>query len=141
MLDKEKFNAMTFDEQLCYVNNRLAQGGSMRGISTDLDIHKNTIPLLLTKNGYVLDKVAKQYILASSQDKEVVNKPVQANSQDHRPVFSIPTKTKTKITTKAFNVVMKESLANKLDILAKEKNYSRNEIINIMCEYCVNNMK
>jgi hypothetical protein len=144
-MDKEYFNNMTLSEQLAHVNTRLDGGESMRSISSSLGIHKNTIPSLLTKNGYVLDKIAKQYILDSSQQDQPTtkqaNKPIPVTSQDHIPTFNIPTKTKIKTKTKAFNVIMKESLANNIDVLAKEKGYSRNEIINIMCEYCLNNMK
>lgn len=140
-MDKNKFDTMTLEEQLQYINNRLAQGGSMRGISTDLGIHKNTIPSMLTKNGYVLDKIAKQYILDISQNNQPVNKPIPVSSQQDKPMFSIPTKTKIKAKTKAFNLIMKEDLTNQLDELAKEKGYSRNELINYICNFFVDNMK
>jgi len=137
------FDELTLDKQVNYINDMLLTT-SMRAISIAMDIHKNTIPSLFTKAGYSYDKINKQYIknteVAISQDKEIVNKPIPHSSQDHRPVFNIPTKTKIKIVNKAFNVVMRESLANELDQLAKKKNYSRNEIINIMCEYCLSNM-
>ena len=133
------FDELTLDKQVNYINDMLLTT-SMRAISTSMDIHKNTIPSLFTKNGYIFDKLAKQYTknteVAVSQDKE----PILDNSQDHRPVFSIPTKTKTKITNKAFNVVMKESLVDKIDKLASDKGYSRNQLINYICDYFISNM-
>jgi len=133
------FDELTLDKQVNYINDMLLTT-SMRAISIAMDIHKNTIPSLFTKSGYSYDKINKQYTknteVAISQDKE----PVLKSSQDHRPVFSIPTKTKTKITNKAFNVVMKESLVNKIDLLASQKGYSRNQLINYICGYFIDNM-
>lgn len=144
-MDKIKFDTMALNEQLDYINSRLLNE-SMRAISTDLGIHKNTIPTLFTRNGYIFSKETKQYIknevLNDSQAKEPVTKPVLVNSQDHRPKFNIPLKTKDKIETKAFNLVMRKNLVKKLDKLCIDKGgYSRNELINIMCEYCINNME
>lgn len=122
-------------ENLNMINNRLTNGESIRTISTDLGLNKSTISTTFRKHGYAFNKETKQFDLIPPS-----NCTKTVTTVDHKPVFSIPTKTKTKTTTKAFNVVMKEILVNQLDILAKSKNYSRNEIINIMCEYCLKNM-
>ena len=40
---------------------------------------------------------------------------------------------------KVFSIRIKEEIVNKLDELSKETNRSRNELINIMLEYGINN--
>ncbi len=40
---------------------------------------------------------------------------------------------------KVFSIRIKEEIVNKLDDLSKETNRSRNELINIMLEYGINN--
>jgi len=126
-------------ENLNMINNRLAKGESIRTISADLKLNKSTISTTFRKHGYVFSKESKQFDL---MPPTVQNENVANNiSLTKEGIFNIPTKTKIKVVNKAFNVVMRESLASQLDKLAKEKNYSRNEIINIMCEYCINNMK
>jgi len=123
-------------EQLNIINNRLAKGESIRSISTDLKLNKSTISTTFRKHGYIFIKETKQFDLMplTVQTEIVANKPVKEN------IFKIPTKTKKKIETKAFNVVMKLSLVDKIDLIAQSKGYSRNGIINIMCEVFLSNM-
>lgn len=42
---------------------------------------------------------------------------------------------------KAFNVYMQPDLIKELDKISKKSGYSRNELINLMCKYCVNNLE
>lgn len=76
-------------------------------------------------------------------NKSLENKTIekQVDSPANSQVFSIPNKTKEKASTKAFNVVMDSDLVDKMDKLAKKKGYSRNQLINYMCNWCVQNMK
>ena len=130
-----EFNELDLLKQLDYINSRLLNE-SMRSISIGLEVHKNTIPSLLTKNGYRYDKEIKQYVLVSKLVEELVNNPIL----DQRPTFTIPTKIKKKTNTKAFNIVTKVSLSDKLDEIAVSKHYSRNELINYILEFFVDNM-
>lgn len=151
---KDDFLLMELQEQLDYINGRLLGGESMHTINSDLVIGKNTISIIFKEKGYFLDKTTKQYIKCVSDDKPVIKLDNKSkiksskktdiqldNRPDNRPSFNIPIKIKTKTTNKAFNVVMNEDLVNKLDKLCKEKGgYSRNELINKMCEYCIDTM-
>ena len=122
------------------VNNSLADGGSIRSISTSLNLNKSTISSLFKKNGYLYDAETKSFV---KSDELVID---QTTKVDHKPslakedIFKIPIKTKKKIETKAFNVVMKLSLVDKIDILAKDRNYSRNQLINYICSFFIDNM-
>jgi len=55
--------------------------------------------------------------------------------------FVIPYKNSNKPNTRAFNVVMTDMLVQRLDKLGKGKGYSRNEIINKMCQFAIDNME
>jgi hypothetical protein len=55
--------------------------------------------------------------------------------------FVIKKKVDDKKDKKAFNVYMPDSLVKDLDRISKKSCYSRNELINLMCEYCVNNIE
>jgi len=133
------YNEMELLVKIEYVNNRLAKGESIRTISTDLKLNKSTISSLFKKNGYIFSKESKSFVKSdiepTVQTEIVANKPSLAKED----IFKIPTKTKKKIETKAFNVVMKLSLVDKIDEIAKSKGYSRNQIISIMCNLFVDN--
>ena len=128
-------------EEVNKVNNRLSKGESIRTISTDLKLNKSTISDLFKKNGYIYNSTTRQYVSIedkpTTQTKKVANK----TSLVKEDIFKIPTKTKKKITKKAFNVVMELSLVDKLDHICNEKGYSRNQLINYIVETFVNNIK
>ena len=127
-------------EEVTNINDRLANGESIRAISLDLKLNKSTITDLFKKNGYIYNSTTRQYVSIedkpTTQTKKVANK----TSLVKEDIFKIPTKTKKKIETKAFNIVMKLELVDKIDIIAKSKGYSRNNIINFMCNVFVDNM-
>lgn len=55
--------------------------------------------------------------------------------------FVIKKKSEERVGKKAFNVYMSESMVKKLDRLGKKTGYSRNELINMMCEKCLDNIQ
>jgi len=128
-------------EEVTNINNRLANGESIRAISTDLKLNKSTISDLFKKNGYVYSSATRQYVSIedkpTTQTKKVANKTNLVKDD----IFKIPTKTKKKITKKAFNVVMELDLVDRLDHICEEKHYSRNQLINYIVETFVNNIK
>lgn len=84
---------------------------------------------------------AKNFSNALNERLEIKPTEKLEDSQDHSLVFNIPVKAKTKIATKAFNVVMPLTLVDKLDKICKKKGgYSRNELINMMCQLVVDNL-
>ena len=128
-------------EEVININSRLSNGENIRTISTDLKLNKSTISDLFKKNGYIYNSTTRQYVSIedkpTTQTKKVANK----TSLVKEDIFKIPTKTKKKITKKAFNVVMELSLVDKLDHICNEKGYSRNQLINYIVETFVNNIK
>jgi hypothetical protein len=128
-------------EEVININSRLSNGESIRAISLDLKLNKSTITDLFKKNGYIYNSTTRQYVSIedkpTTQTKKVANKTSLAKED----IFKIPTKTKKKIETKAFNIVMKLELVDRLDHICEEKHYSRNQLINYIVETFVNNIK
>ena len=128
-------------EEVININSRLSNGESIRAISLDLKLNKSTITDLFKKNGYIYNSTTRQYVSIedkpTTQTKKVANK----TSLVKEDIFKIPTKTKKKITKKAFNVVMELDLVDRLDHICNEKGYSRNQLINYIVETFVNNIK
>ena len=58
-------------------------------------------------------------------------------SQDK--LIIVPKRTKGEDGYKTFSIRIKEETVNKLNILSKETNRSRNELINILLEYAIDN--
>lgn len=54
--------------------------------------------------------------------------------------FKISKKKDEKSIKKTFNLYMNEDLVKELDQICKKTGYSRNELINKMCDFCVNNI-
>lgn len=78
----------------------------------------------------------------NKQDSILESKPNNKleSIQDDKLVFSIPNKSKNKASTRSFNVVMDSEMVEKLDRICKKKGgYSRNELINMVCQIFVNN--
>lgn len=60
---------------------------------------------------------------------------------DTNTKFVLRKKSDDKKDKKAFNVYMQPDLIKELDKLSKKSGYSRNELINLMCDYCVKNLE
>lgn len=135
------YNDMEFLSKVDYINNRLANNESIRTISTDLKLNKSTISTTFKKQGYTFSKENKSFI--KSDIEPTVQTEIVANKSSliKEDIFKIPTKTKKKIETKAFNVVMQNELVDRLDQIGKEKGYSRNQLINYIVETFVYNMR
>jgi len=156
-MKKDEYLLLEINEQLELVNNLLAQGQNVTKVADGLGIDRKTITRNFKKISYEYDYITKQYAKTNVSQEQIkdnspnIDKP-KANKKlanrlanevatdlDHSTTFYIPIKTKLKASTKAFNVVMDKVLADKIDKLAKAKNYSRNQIINYMCEWCLDN--
>ena len=68
-----------------------------------------------------------------------VNKPEDAENTSS--TFVINKKVEDKRNKKAFNIYMNPALVKELDRISKQTGWSRNEVINKMCNYCVINVK
>lgn len=133
-------------EEVIKINSRLANGESIRAISLDLKLNKSTITDLFKKNGYNYNNATRQYVggeldVKPKENPQVVEKLVNKPIPKDRLVFNIPVKTKKKIDTKAFNIVVNTKLVDKLDLICKDKNYSRNQLVNYILEFFVDNME
>lgn len=62
-------------------------------------------------------------------------------SNDTNSTFVLKKKVDDKKGKKVFNVYMDPELLKELDKLAKRTNWSRNELVNMMCQHCINNLK
>ena len=139
-MNYEEILKLDIKEQVNYINNLLSQNESLRSISTRLSINKSTISSLFKKSNYIYDGVVKQFINNEVLDSKLDNKPQIVDKPVNKPILNIPFKNKTKTETKAFNIVVKLSLVNDLDKTARQKGYSRNELINYMLNFCNDNM-
>lgn len=81
----------------------------------------------------------KSNINISSNTNIDLDKPEDA--ENRIPVFKINKKIEEKKNKKAFNVYMDPVLIKELDKASKQTGWSRNEIINKMCDYCIKNIK
>ena len=155
-MNKDEFNLLETMDQVDYFNDLLAKEQTLTQITHDLGIGRATIARYFKKISYAYDSISKKYVKTNiPQDLKKDNSPNTGskkklddklanrldNEVDHATTFYIPIKTKIKATTKAFNVVMDKVLVDRVDKLAKEKGgYSRNELINRMCEFAIDNM-
>jgi len=130
-------------EEVDNINSRLSNGESIRTISTDLKLNKSTISDLFKKNGYMYDKGINKYILNDVADSTPVRKLVSKpqSKPQNKPILNVPLKIKTKTEMQAFNVVIKKSLVVKLDKIAKEKNYSRTQLVAYLIDWCLEQLK
>lgn len=75
-----------------------------------------------------------------TMDQVNTNTNTESNiNTDTTKKFVIKKKVDDKVGKKAFNVYMPDSLVKELDKISKKTGYSRNELINMMCQECVNN--
>lgn len=80
-----------------------------------------------TKGNNILDESAKDSIAATVENTD--------------NIFVLPKKVDDKRGKKAFNVYMDPDMLKELDKISKRSGWSRNEVINKMCEYCIKNIK
>lgn len=64
----------------------------------------------------------------------------EVNVKNEEPVFTISVKQEEKPNQKTFNVYMDNDLVKELDKIAKKTKRSRNEVVNMMCEWCLKNI-
>jgi len=159
-MEKEEFKELEVLKQVEYINSLLVEKQTLTKITHDLEVVRSTLTRNFKKASYVYNPTSKQYVQTTLPQnvkkehttkygkKKVDHKIDQSvvNKLDNRPVrrlkFSIPVKTKLKNTTKAFNVVMDKMLVERIDKLCKAKGgYSRNELINKMCRFSLDNME
>lgn len=55
--------------------------------------------------------------------------------------FTLAKKKEDKTSKKAFNVYMEDNVVKEIDRAAKKSGHSRNELINIMCQWCIDNLE
>lgn len=63
------------------------------------------------------------------------------DTEDNKQAFILERKTSDKTSKRAFNITMDDELIKELDKIAKKTNYSRNELISKMCEFCTKNIE
>jgi len=80
-----------------------------------------------------------------NNDKDKVNGNtnvnIESNINTESNMFVLKKKQDDKKDKKVFNVYMMPEKLKELDKACKKSGYSRNEMVNIMIEYCLDNMK
>lgn len=71
----------------------------------------------------------------SNNKKVVANTNISTSNK-----FHLSKKKTDKTNKKAFNVYMENNLIKELDKLGRKSGYSRNELINLMCSWCLTNL-
>lgn len=74
----------------------------------------------------------------TSTDETNVKK--DETTDNSNTLFTISKKLDDKKSKKIFNVYMEPSLAKELDKVSKRTGWSRNELINKMCDFCIKNI-
>jgi hypothetical protein len=101
--------------------------------------------------GNFKDSIKGNINTSSQDDNDTKNKDLTLNDDTNtseeesidssNTLFTIAKKVDDKKGKKTFNVYMDPNLAKELDKISKRTGWSRNEIINKMCDFCVNNIK
>lgn len=73
--------------------------------------------------------------------KDNTNVNIESNINTESNMFVLKKKQDDKKDKKVFNVYMMPEKLKELDKACKKSGYSRNEMVNIMIEHCLNNMK
>jgi hypothetical protein len=81
--------------------------------------------------------------IKSNDEVSVSNSKDDIKQQDNHitKTFKLGKKVDEKIVKKNFPVYMNVTLQKELDKICRKTGYSRNELINLMCEYCVQNLE
>lgn len=81
--------------------------------------------------------------IKSNDEVSTSNSNSNIKKQDNHitKAFKLRKKVDEKIIKKNFPVYMNASLQKELDKICKKTGYSRNELIALMCEYCVQNLE
>lgn len=66
---------------------------------------------------------------------------VKEKTNEEEPVFTISVKKEEKPNRKTFNVYMEADMVKEVDTIAKRTKRNRNEIINMMVEFCLENLE
>lgn len=74
----------------------------------------------------------------TSTDDININK--DENADNSSTLFTISKKLDDKKSKKIFNVYMEPNLVKELDKVSKRTGWSRNELINKMCDFCIKNI-
>lgn len=83
----------------------------------------------------------KDAIQGNVEPEKEPKKEVKEEVNVEEPVFTLSVKKTEKPNTKTFNVYMENDMVKQLDKLTTKTKRSRNEIINIMVSWCLDNMK
>lgn len=90
------------------------------------------------------DSIKKNIIHDSKSSNDSKNESgiQKDNTNINNPLkFQLSKKKDDKTNKKVFNVYMENNLVKELDKLVKKSGYSRNELINLMCQWCINNLE
>lgn len=75
------------------------------------------------------------------KEVEKQEKKVKANSEEIIPKFTIEKKKKEKATRKTFPMYMEKEQLERIDKVCKKTGYNRNELINKMIDFCLENIE
>jgi hypothetical protein len=76
-----------------------------------------------------------------SNKKPEVKQSDDKNTNKTEAKFKLSKKKDDTSSKKAFNVYMESNTIKDIDKVAKKSGYSRNELINIMCKWCLDNLE
>ena len=84
------------------------------------------------------DSIKNNLVTSKENAKEVVETDRKDTTTNK---FKLSKKVEDKTAKKVFNVYMEDDLLKKVDTLSKRAGYSRNELINIMVQWCTDNLE
>ncbi|NNU76550.1 CopG family transcriptional regulator [Clostridium estertheticum] len=83
----------------------------------------------------------KSNLNINNENKTAAVEETNVASESIDTTFVLKKKTDDKKGKKVFNVYMEPDKLKELDKTCKKSGYSRNELVNVMIEYCLNNLK
>ena len=83
----------------------------------------------------------KSNININNENKAAAVEDINVASESIDTTFVLKKKTDDKKGKKVFNVYMESDKLKELDKACKKSGYSRNELVNVMIEYCIDNLK
>lgn len=72
---------------------------------------------------------------------EEKNEEIKETTCENTPIFKIARKQDDKTNKKIISLHMEHNLVRELDKICKRTGHSRNELINLMCDFCINNIE
>lgn len=114
--------------------------------NTNIDIKGALTSLEETAKEDSINDIEEKSMSGSKNINTIDNTDIKNNISDNidgniNEQFIIKKRSDIKKDKKAFNIYMPDSLVKDLDKLGKKTGYSRNELINMMCDWCTNNYK